>query len=152
MHRLAALLFSALAAVSPLSLSSVSAAETQAAQADEKWPTDYALRSGMLVIRDLVRTNHSLVTHRRMPPDHAKRFAAAIQSEAASILATSTVPGTAKAVLSDILNEITQGVEAVAHQQEGVSPIDGLIRVDEALARYPKEFDHPDWEPVQSLE
>lgn len=151
MHRLAALLLSALAAVSPLSLVSARA-ETEAARAAEKWPTDDALRSGMLVIRNLVRTNHSLVTHRRMPPDHAKRFAAAIQSEAASILATSTVPNTAKAVLSDILNEITQGVEAVAHPQEGVSPIDGLIRVDEALARYPKEFDHPDWEPVQSLE
>jgi len=152
MHRLAALLLSALAAVLPLSLVSASAAETEAARAAEKWPTDDALRSGMLVIRNLVRTNHSLVTHRRMPPDHAKRFAAAIKSEAANILATSSVPGPAKAVLSDILDEITEGVEAVAHPEQGVSPIDGLIRVDEALARYPKEFDDADWKPVQSLE
>ena len=34
-------------------------------------PTDEPVRKGMLAIRDLVRINHSLVTHRRMPPDHA---------------------------------------------------------------------------------
>jgi hypothetical protein len=153
MHHLAALFVSALVVVgSPLPVTDVQAAETAAPQAQERWPTDAALRSGMLVIRDLVRTNHSLVTHRRMPPDHAKRFAAAIKSEAAKILATSTVPGPAKTALSEILNEITQGVEAVAHPEQGVSPLDGLIRVDEALARYPKEFDDPDWKPVQSLE
>ena len=35
-------------------------------------PTDEPVRKGMPAIRDLVRINHSLVTHRRMPPDHAR--------------------------------------------------------------------------------
>ncbi len=122
------------------------------AQEPAKLPTDEALRSGMIAIRDLVRLNHSLVTHRRMPPDHAQRFAQAIKVESDKILATSKVSGEAKERLSVLLNEVVAGVDAVAHPEHGVAPMDGLVRVDEALAQYPKEFDHPDWAPVQSLE
>lgn len=117
-----------------------------------KLATDEALRSGMIAIRDLVRINHSLVTHRRMPPDHAARFARAIKQQADSILATSTVASATKDQLRALLDEITAGVEVVAHPERGIAPIDGLVRVDEALARYPQEFDHPGWAPVQSLE
>jgi hypothetical protein len=128
-------------------------AEPQAAgETQAKWPTDAALRSGMLAIRDLVRVNHSLITHRRMPPDHAKRFTTAIKAEAEKILATSTVSGEAKERLSALLDEMVAGVEAVAHPERGVAPIDGLVRADEALARYPDEFEHPGWAPAQSLE
>ncbi len=122
------------------------------AQETTKFSSDAALRSGMIAIRDLVRLNHSLVTHRRMPPDHAQRFATAIKAERDKILATSTVSGEAKQRLSVLLDEVVAGVDAVAHPEGGVAPIDGLIRIDEALARYPKEFDHPGWTPVQSLE
>ena len=37
-------------------------------------------------------------------------------------------------------------------RNKAVSPIDGLVRIDEALARYPAEFDHPGWVPLRSLE
>jgi hypothetical protein len=106
----------------------------------------------MIAIRDLVRLNHSLITHRRMPADHAQRFARAIKAEADTILATSTVSGDAKERLSALLDEVTAGVDAVANTERGVAPMDGLVRIDEALARYPHEFDHPGWAPVQSLE
>jgi hypothetical protein len=120
--------------------------------AEQKLATDAALRSGMIAIRDLVRLNHSLITHRRMPPDHAQRFAKAILTQADTILSTSKVPGEAKQRLSALLDEVVAGVDAVAHPERGVAPIDGLVRVDEALARYPETFDHPGWVPVQSLE
>ena len=58
-------------------------------------PTDEAVRRGMLAIRDLVRLNHSLVTHRRMPPDHAARFVRQVKVEADTILATSKTPAMA---------------------------------------------------------
>jgi hypothetical protein len=122
------------------------------AQEPTKLSTDAALRSGMIAIRDLVRLNHSLITHRRMPPDHAQRFARAIKTQADTILATSTVSGDAKERLRALLDEVTTGVDAVAHPERGVAPMDGLVRVDEALARYPQEFDHPGWAPVQSRE
>ncbi len=117
-----------------------------------KLPTDAALRSGMSAIRDLVRINHSLITQRRMPPDHAARFARAIKTQADAILATSKVSGEAKQRLSALLDEVVAGVDVVAHPERGVAPMDGLVRIDEALARYPEEFDHPGWAPVQSLE
>jgi hypothetical protein len=125
---------------------------TAAAPAEEKLPTDAALRSGMLAIRDLVRLNHSLITHRRMPPGHAQRFAKAVRADADTILATSKVSGAAKERLRALLDAIVSGIDAVAHPERGVAPIDGLVAADEALARYPEEFDHPGWAPLQSLE
>jgi hypothetical protein len=116
------------------------------------WPTDEPVRKGMLAIRDLVRINHSLVTHRRMPPDHAARFARQVKVEADGILATSRISGEARETLRALLDEIVTGVGAVAARDKAVSPIDGLVRADEALARYPQEFDHPGWAPLQSLD
>ncbi|MCZ7596060.1 MAG: hypothetical protein M5U16_15080 [Hyphomicrobium sp.] len=82
-------------------------------------PTDEAVRKGMATIRDLVRTNHSLVTHRRMPPDHALRFAAQVKVEADRILATSNLSGEAQEKLRALLEEIVKGVGAVAKPTEG---------------------------------
>lgn len=115
-------------------------------------PTDEAVRRGMLAIRDLVRVNHSLVTHRRMPPDHAARFARQVKVEADAILATSKLAGEGRAKLRAVLDEIVAGIEAVAGRNKAVSPLDGLVRADEALARYASEFDHPGWAPLQSLD
>ena len=102
-----------------------------------RWPTDEPVRKGMLAIRDLVRLNHSLITHRRMPPDHAARFAKAIKTQADTILATSKASGAARERLRALTDAIIAGVEAVAGRNKDVSPIDGLVRIDEALARYP---------------
>jgi hypothetical protein len=109
------------------------------------YPTDEAVRNGMIGIRDLVRLNHSLITHRRMPPDHAARFARQVKAEADKIAATSRITDEARKRLQSLLDEIVAGTTAVAARQAGVDPMDGLVRADEALARYPKEFDHPGW-------
>ena len=115
-------------------------------------PTDAAVQKGMVAIRDLVRTNHSLVTHRRMPPDHALRFAAQVKVEADKILATTSLSGDAREKLRILLEEIITGLGAVAKPGEGSGAIDGLGRVDAALARYPDEFDDPTWQPLQPVE
>jgi hypothetical protein len=115
-------------------------------------PTDEPVREGMLAIRELVRINHSLVTHRRMPPDHALRFAAQVKIEAERMLATSKLSGEAQERLRALLAEIVKGVGAVAHPEGDAGATDGLARADEALGRYPKEFDHPGWAPLQSLD
>jgi hypothetical protein len=115
-------------------------------------PTDEPVRKGMVAIRDLVRTNHSLVTHRRMPPDHAQRFAKQVKAEADKILAASRLSGDGREKLRALLDEIVAGIDAVAKPAAGTDPLDGLVRADEALARYAKEFDHPDWPPLQALD
>jgi hypothetical protein len=106
----------------------------------------------MQAIRDLVRTNHSLVTHRRMPPDHAARFARQVKAEADGILASSKITGDAREKLQALLDEIVAGIDAVAKPEAGTDPMAGLVRADEALARYPQHFDHPGWEPLRSLD
>jgi hypothetical protein len=140
-----------------LSLAHHAAAETGATmppsgQAFAPLPTDQPVQRGMLAIRDLVRTNHSLVTHRRMPPDHAARFAKQVKSEADGILASSKIAGDARDKLRTLLDEIVAGIDAVAKPKAGTDPTAGLVRADEALARYAREFDHPGWAPLQSLD
>jgi len=115
-------------------------------------PTDEPVRKGMLAIRDLVRTNHSLVTHRRMPPDHAQRFARQVKAESEKILSTTKLSDDGREKLRALLDEIVAGIDAVAKPAAGADPSDGLVRADNALARYGKEFDHPDWAPLQSLD
>jgi len=115
-------------------------------------PTDEAVRRGMLAIRDLVRVNHSLVTHRRMPPDHAARFARQVKVEADTILSTSKLAGEGRDKLRGVLDEIVAGIAAVAGRDKAVGPLDGLVRADEALARYASKFYHPGWAPLQSLD
>jgi hypothetical protein len=115
-------------------------------------PADDAVRKGMATIRDIVVTNHSLVTHRRMPPDHALRFAAQVKVEADKILATTSLTGESLAKLKALLEEIVTGLGAVAKPAAGTDAIDGLGRVDAALARYPDEFDDPTWRPLQAVE
>jgi hypothetical protein len=123
-----------------------------AGQAFAPLPTDQPVQRGMLAIRDLVRTNHSLITHRRMPPDHAARFAKQVKAEADGILAASKIAGDAREKLRALLDEIVAGIDAVAKPQAGADPAAGLVRADEALARYGNEFDHPGWAPLQSLD
>ena len=115
-------------------------------------PTDQPVQRGMLAIRDLVRTNHSLVTHRRMPPDHAARFAKQVKAEADGILAASKIAGDAREKLRALLDEIGAGIDAVAKPKAGADPTAGLVRADAALARYASEIDHPGWAPLQSLD
>ena len=72
-------------------------------------PTDEPVRKGMLAIRDLVRTNHSLVTHRRMPPDHAQRFAKQVKAESEKILSTTKLSGDGREKLRGLLANIQHG-------------------------------------------
>jgi len=115
-------------------------------------PTDEAVQSGMAAIRSLVVTNHSLVTHRRMPADHAQRFAAQAKVEADKILATTSLSGDALDKLKALLEEVVTGLSAVSKPTEQMSAMDGLQRADAALARYPDEFDDPTWKPLQAVE
>jgi hypothetical protein len=126
------------------------AAAQETAPAAKLWPTDAPVRDGMIAIRDLVRVNHSLVTHRRMPPDHAKRFAAQIKIEAERMLATSKMKPNARESLRALLADIVAGIGSVA--EGGSTALDGLTRATAALERYPSEFDHPGWVALQTLE
>ncbi|WP_295557735.1 hypothetical protein [uncultured Hyphomicrobium sp.] len=120
-----------------------------AASADAKWPADDVLRSGMAAIRKATLDSHTLVTHRRMPPASARSFAERIRKEADRIEADAAVPLTAKPDLKTLLADIVAGAEAVAGRGGELTPIDGIIQIDTALARYPERFDDPTWQPLR---
>lgn len=126
-----------------------SLASEPASCADKKWPTDETLRTAMATIRKATIDNHTLVTHRRMPPADARRFAETIAKETSRVRADAQVPPGAKAELEPILADIAAGAEAVAGRGGELTPIDGIVRIDAALARYPLHFDDPTWQPLR---
>jgi hypothetical protein len=125
------------------------AAEPIASEQNARWETDEPVRGAMKAVRDLVLRDHSLVTHRRMPPAGARAFHGVIKTVVERMLAeTKAAPG-ARAALEPIAREIVAGAEAVAGMKKDVEPIDGIVAIDEALADYARRFDHPGWQPLR---
>lgn len=114
-----------------------------------KFPTDEALRAHMAAIRKATLDSHTLVTHRRMPVAEARRFAEFVMREAREIKAHVALSGEAKTEIEALLGEIVIGAEAVAGWGGDVTAIDGIVRIDAALARYGKRFDDPTWRPLR---
>jgi hypothetical protein len=121
------------------------AAASDAKSAMPRLETDEPIRRGMAEIRRLAHHHHSLVTHRRLPPDMAVGFAAQVKNQAELIVATSKVPAATADVLASILVKIADGAEAVAGRRPEISQMDGIFLIDEALATYGARFDDETW-------
>lgn len=132
-----------------LILTAASMANAADAVQAAKFPTDDALRAHMAAIRKVTLDNHTLVTHRRMPPADARRFADIVAREVREIKANAGLPNDAKAEIEVLLGEIAIGAEAVAGRGGEVTAIDGIVRIDAALARYSERFDDPTWRPLR---
>jgi hypothetical protein len=117
-----------------LMLTAASMANAADAVQAAKFPTDDALRAHMAAIRKVTLDNHTLVTHRRMPPADARRFADIVAREVREIKANAGLPNDAKAEIEVLLGEIAIGAE---------------VRIDAALARYSERFDDPTWRPLR---
>jgi hypothetical protein len=126
-----------------------SAAEPIASEQSAKFETDEPVRGAMKAVRDIVLRDHSLVTHRRMPPAGGRAFHGAVKAEVGRMLAETKVAPNARAALEPIATEIANGAEAVAGMKKDVEPIDGIVAIDEALALYARRFDHPGWQPLR---
>lgn len=112
-------------------------------------PADENLRKGMVAIRTLVLKSHSLITHRRMPPADARKFAIDIKAEVKRILsAAMNRKSDVSIAITRLMTDIVEGAEAVAGQTATMTDMDGILRIDEALIDYPKRFDHPGWQPL----
>lgn len=116
---------------------------------DARWPAAEPVRAAMAAIRKATLDNHTLVTHRRMPPADARRFAETIAKEATIARAGARGSPEAAAALEPILADIVIGAEAVAGRGGALTPIDGIVQIDAALARYPLRFDDPTWQPLR---
>lgn len=112
-------------------------------------PTDDVVRAEMKIVRDLTLNAHTLVTHRRMPPADARTFHARVKAAVERLRGGTTLDGGARDEIEALTGQILDGAAAVAGQSKEMTPIDGIIAIDEALALYVKAFDHPDWKPLR---
>lgn len=138
-------LLRALAAV--LALLAVAAGGVRAD--DAKNPTDETVRTEMKVIRDLTLNAHTLVTHRRMPPADARTFNAKIKAAVERLRSATTLDGGARDEIESLTGAVLDGAAAIAGESTAMTPIDGIVAIDEALTLYAKEFDHPGWQPLR---
>lgn len=118
--------------------------------AGHRLPTSDHIRAEMTAIRNLVAANHSLITHRRMPRQTALSFAAEVTRHVAA-LRQAKPDSDAKTALLPLLDAIERGAKAVAGTENGMTQIDGIVEIDEALARYEERFDHPGWKAAREL-
>ena len=103
----------------------------------------------MAAIRKLTLDNHTLVTHRRMPPAAARKFQKRVTQEITRIRADAAAHAEAGSPLDAILTDIAVGADAVGGARADVTPIDGMLQIDEALGRYPAVVDDPNWKPLR---
>jgi tripartite-type tricarboxylate transporter receptor subunit TctC len=136
--------------VAMLGLMALLVAAMPAQAGDSKLPTTEPIRSAMTAIRDLTLTNHTLVTHRRMPPASAKKFRADIKGHVALIRAAETgLDAAAAETIEEIATTIETGADAVAGEGGAKTPIDGILAIDAALQDYALRFEHPGWQPLR---
>ncbi len=123
----------------------------QVERAPKKHPVDQPTKDAMTEIRNLVADNHSLVTHRRMPKAMALKMSSSVQAQINSIRKNSTLQGDARMEMSAILADLETGAKAVAGESKEISQIDGIVLMDEALAQYANQFEHPGWKAPREL-
>lgn len=112
--------------------------------AGEKVAASDRIKSGMASIRKLVIDAHTLITHRRLSPDGARRFASAVDRHIADLR-----DDPAASALSSVLDDIASGAKQIAAPDSGDGKLDGLDKIETALTRYALLFDDPDWKPLR---
>lgn len=115
----------------------------------DKLATDDVVRVEMKAVRDLTLNVYTLVTHRRMPPADARTYHAKVKAAVERLRSGTSLDGGARDEIENLTRGLLEGAEAVAGQNAAMTPIDGIVAIDEALAIYAKRFDHPDWQPLR---
>jgi hypothetical protein len=118
--------------------------DDEPAQAVAKHQASPQLHSGMQAIRTLVLNAHSLVTHRRLSPGEARRFAAALKRHVADLQPSASDP-----VQREVLTPIAAAAEPFAVPVSGDSQLDALDKIEAALNRYPQLVDDTAWQPLR---
>jgi hypothetical protein len=110
---------------------------------------DPVLMAEMKIIRDLTLDIQSLVTHRRLSPAAGRSFQDKIKGALGRIQAGTTLIGEPRDSLTAMVQDISAGAAAIAGKDPSTEPIDGIVLIDDALARYGTLFDDPEWEPLR---
>ncbi|MEQ1709769.1 MAG: hypothetical protein ABL908_00020 [Hyphomicrobium sp.] len=107
------------------------------------------MRAGMAVIRKSVLSHHTLITHRRLAPADARRFAATLHAEATALKSGHGLAPAAAQAFEDLLEAVASAASAITASSSTDDQMSALARIEDALAQYPTLFHDPIWEPLR---
>jgi hypothetical protein len=116
---------------------------------EKKLRPDPVLAAEMKIIRGLTLDIHSLVTHRRLSPAAGQSFHNKITAAVSRIQEGTTMIGDPPDSITALVQDISAGAAAIAGKDPSTEPIDGIVLIDDALARYGTLFDDPTWQPLR---
>lgn len=128
-------------ATPPVPLASDAAATRNAATS--------TMRTGMAVIRKSVLSHHTLITHRRLAPADARRLAATLRAETTALKSGHGLAPAAAQAFENLLEVVASAASAITASSSTDDQMLALARIEDALARYPKLFHDPSWEPLR---
>jgi hypothetical protein len=107
--------------------------------AGAKWSIDAPLQNGMQRIHRMVEATSA---NKTLIPERAIATSNGVMQEVEYLIANCKLSAEADAVLHVLIAELLAGAEALAKPE---SSAHGLDQIRQALAQYPRYFDHPDW-------
>jgi hypothetical protein len=112
-----------------------------------RWTTDAPLRAGMERIRDAVVTTNVESQHAGgLDEQKAERLAAVVENAIVYMISNCRLEPRADANLHMLLARLSGGAAAIRADPK---PASGLALLIDALAVYPRYFEHAGWNPVE---
>ena len=112
--------------------------------AGAKWPIDAPLREGMQRIHSLIEATSANTT---LTPEQAIATSNGVRQQVDYLIANCKLSAEADAVLHVLIAELLAGADALVKPE---SSAQGLDQLRQALAQYPRYFDHPDWPSAET--
>lgn len=108
----------------------------------KKWETDAPLRKGMQSIRNVVKKAEKAFQSKTMTQKEGKALGSHINKQLMYMVENCELQPKADAALHVVIGEMMQGIGVLskAPSSEG-----GFPRIHKALQKYPKFFDHPEF-------
>ena len=112
----------------------------------QKWETDAPLRQGMGALHQIVSAGLDGAHANALKSDDYKKMSGEIMTQFTYIVENCKLEPKADAQLHILLGNISQGVNVIEGKVSGEQPVDGLIKMAQALNSYGSYFNHPNWE------
>lgn len=107
----------------------------------KKWETDAPLRKGMQSIHDVVKKAEKAFQSKTMTQKEGEALGSHINKQLMYMVENCELQPKADASLHVIIGEMMQGIGELSKRPDSEG---GFPRINKALKRYPKFFDHPD--------
>lgn len=108
-----------------------------------KWATDAPLRAGMDRIHGLVAPQLGAAHAGKLQAGQYRQLADQVGAEIAGIVADCQLEPAADAVLHVLIADLGTGVDAMSGKTAATPPVDGLLKVAQAVNQYQTYFEHP---------